>query len=130
MWVREGRNFSARMGGGADPGHSHGDFRSKVWSMPGGPYCRPKHWKRNTAIAMVGVFLVCIPVAMVSAKLEVPVSLPPVLFYYFDRGAESFLGELMRFYFCDLPCLRRSPRICMSMTSQGYKYNVIFTGEN
>ncbi|KAK4266796.1 hypothetical protein QN277_023670 [Acacia crassicarpa] len=60
------------MGGGADHGHgeAHGDFRSKVWSMSGGPYCRPKHWKRNTAIAMFGVFLVCIPIAMKSAELE------------------------------------------------------------
>lgn len=64
-------------GGGdhhVDGGHGHGaggDFRSKVWSMPGGPYCRPKHWKRNTAIAMAGVFILCIPIAMLSAKLEV-----------------------------------------------------------
>ncbi|KAK7818319.1 hypothetical protein CFP56_041422 [Quercus suber] len=48
------------MGGGADHGHghghgeAHGDFRTKVWSMSGGPYCRPKHWRRNTAIAMAG----------------------------------------------------------------------------
>ncbi|XP_041000846.1 uncharacterized protein LOC121246676 [Juglans microcarpa x Juglans regia] len=61
------------MGGGADHGHgeaSHGDFRAKVWSMTGGPNCRPKHWRRNTAIAMAGVFLVCIPIAMKSAELE------------------------------------------------------------
>ncbi|GFZ15322.1 hypothetical protein Acr_24g0015120 [Actinidia rufa] len=63
------------MGGGGDHGHhgdaAHGgDFRAKVWSMTGGPYCRPKHWKRNTAIAMVGVVLICIPVAMKSAELE------------------------------------------------------------
>ncbi|CAB4269925.1 unnamed protein product [Prunus armeniaca] len=61
------------MGGGE---HAHGDgargdFRAKVWSMSGGPYCRPKHWKRNTAIAMAGIFLVCIPIAMKSAELEV-----------------------------------------------------------
>ncbi|GMN61299.1 hypothetical protein TIFTF001_030453 [Ficus carica] len=59
--------------GGAEHGHgegAHGDFRSKVWSMSGGPYCRPKHWKRNTAIAMAGIFLVCIPIAMKSAELE------------------------------------------------------------
>ncbi|OAY78417.1 hypothetical protein ACMD2_13270 [Ananas comosus] len=31
-----------------------GDFRKKVWSMTGGPYSRPKHWCRNTAIAMAG----------------------------------------------------------------------------
>ncbi|GKV50298.1 hypothetical protein SLEP1_g57011 [Rubroshorea leprosula] len=31
--------------GGAEHGHGHGaeDFRTKVWSMSGGPYCRPKH---------------------------------------------------------------------------------------
>lgn len=69
------------MGGGADHGHgeaSHGDFRAKVWSMTGGPNCRPKHWRRNTAIAMAGVFLICIPIAMKSAELEVlfsPISL-------------------------------------------------------
>ena len=48
-----------------------GDFRQKVWSMTGGPNCRPVHWRRNTAIAMLGVFLVCIPIAMKSAELEV-----------------------------------------------------------
>ncbi|WOL04949.1 hypothetical protein Cni_G13672 [Canna indica] len=48
--------------GGADGGA--GDFRANVWSMTGGPYCRPKHWKRNTAIAMFSIFLVCIPIAM------------------------------------------------------------------
>ncbi|CAJ1818133.1 unnamed protein product [Sphenostylis stenocarpa] len=57
-------------GGGGDHGHGTGDFRTKVWSMTGGPYCRPKHWKRNTAIAMLGVVLVCIPIAMKSAELE------------------------------------------------------------
>ncbi|URE41756.1 hypothetical protein MUK42_13480 [Musa troglodytarum] len=60
--------------GGGGHGVHHGgveDFRNKVWSMTGGPYCRPKHWKRNTAIAMFGVFLVCIPIAIKSAELEV-----------------------------------------------------------
>lgn len=66
------------MGGGGDHGHhgDAGDFRTKVWTMTGGPNCRPKHWKRNTAIAMAGVFLICIPIAMKSAELEVtPLSL-------------------------------------------------------
>ncbi|KAE9464882.1 hypothetical protein C3L33_03202, partial [Rhododendron williamsianum] len=60
------------MGGGGDHGHhgDAGDFRTKVWTMTGGPNCRPKHWKRNTAIAMAGVFLICIPIAMKSAELE------------------------------------------------------------
>ncbi|KAL9315047.1 hypothetical protein ACSQ67_016048 [Phaseolus vulgaris] len=57
-------------GGGGDHGHGNADFRTKVWSMTGGPHCRPKHWKRNTAIAMLGVVLVCIPIAMKSAELE------------------------------------------------------------
>ncbi|RWW05292.1 hypothetical protein GW17_00031443 [Ensete ventricosum] len=72
------------MGGGGEHG-SHGgagaagDFRTKVWSMTGGPYCRPKHWKRNTAIAFFGVFLVCIPIAIKSAELEVVIlSLVPL----------------------------------------------------
>ncbi|KAA3469337.1 transmembrane protein [Gossypium australe] len=56
--------------GGGEHGHGVQDFRAKVWSMSGGPYCRPKHWRRNTAIAMFGVFLICIPIAMKSAKLE------------------------------------------------------------
>ncbi|KAK5819024.1 hypothetical protein PVK06_023980 [Gossypium arboreum] len=58
------------MGGGEHGGHGAEDFRTKVWSMSGGPYCRPKHWRRNTAIAMFGVFLICIPIAMKSAELE------------------------------------------------------------
>ncbi|WVZ65874.1 hypothetical protein U9M48_015168 [Paspalum notatum var. saurae] len=59
------------MGGDHGGGHAGGDFRQKVWSMTGGPYCRPVHWRRNTAIAMFGVFLICIPIAMKSAELEV-----------------------------------------------------------
>ena len=66
--------------GGGEHGEAHGDFRAKVWSMSGGPYCRPKHWKRNTAIAMAGIVLVCIPVAMKSAELEVLIS--PLLSIY------------------------------------------------
>ncbi|KAK4403585.1 hypothetical protein Sango_0727100 [Sesamum angolense] len=63
------------MGGGGEHHHhvdrAHGgDFRAKVWSMTGGPYCRPKHWKRNTAFAMVGIVMICIPIAMKSAQLE------------------------------------------------------------
>ncbi|CAG7859580.1 unnamed protein product [Brassica rapa] len=64
--------------GGAG-GEGGGDFRAKVWSMSGGPYCRPKHWRRNTAFAMLGVFLVCIPIAMKSAELEI------ALVYMFDK---------------------------------------------
>ena len=56
---------------GGDGAAATGDFRTKVWSMPGGPNCRPVHWKRNTAIAMVGIIITCIPIAMISVKLEV-----------------------------------------------------------
>lgn len=64
------------MGGDHGGGHAGGDFRQKVWSMTGGPYCRPVHWRRNTAIAMFGVFLICIPIAMKSAELEVCMCIP------------------------------------------------------
>lgn len=70
------------MGGGGEHhgdaahGHGGGDFRTKVWTMSGGPNCRPLHWKRNTAIAMAGIFLVCIPIAMKSAELEVCFYIP------------------------------------------------------
>lgn len=72
-------------------GHGGGDFRTKVWTMTGGPNCRPLHWKRNTAIAMAGIFLVCIPIAMKSAELEVCFYLPIIYlsilacFCYFER---------------------------------------------
>ncbi|KAE8708011.1 putative malic enzyme [Hibiscus syriacus] len=56
------------MGKGMD--HGAEDFRKKVWSMSGGPYCLPKHWRRNTAFAMFGVFLICIPIAVKSTELE------------------------------------------------------------
>jgi len=64
------------MGGDHGGGHAGGDFRQKVWSMTGGPYCRPVHWRRNTAIAMFGIFLICIPIAMKSAELEVYMRIP------------------------------------------------------
>lgn len=70
---------AAAMGGDHGGGHAGGDFRQKVWSMTGGPYCRPVHWRRNTAIAMFGVFLVCIPIAMKSAELEVYMRIPITL---------------------------------------------------
>ncbi|CAH2069187.1 unnamed protein product [Thlaspi arvense] len=74
-WVFCGTDRFSDLGnkmGGAEHGHGGegGDFRAKVWSMSGGPYCRPKHWRRNTAMAMFGIFLVCIPIAMKSAELE------------------------------------------------------------
>ncbi|KAI3458170.1 hypothetical protein Pfo_014833 [Paulownia fortunei] len=68
------------MGGGGEHHHADGahggDFRAKVWSMTGGPHCRPKHWKRNTAFAMFGIVLICIPIAMKSAELEQRPHLP------------------------------------------------------
>ncbi|KNA06701.1 hypothetical protein SOVF_178550 isoform A [Spinacia oleracea] len=42
-----------------------GDFRSKVWSISGGP----KYRRRNSAFS--DVFLICVPVAMKFAHLEV-----------------------------------------------------------
>ncbi|GMP23008.1 hypothetical protein CsSME_00000774 [Camellia sinensis var. sinensis] len=59
-------------GGGGDHQHHEdaahdGHFRNKVWSMTGGSYCRPKHWKRNTTIAVASIFLICISIAMKSA---------------------------------------------------------------
>ncbi|XP_056699908.1 uncharacterized protein [Spinacia oleracea] len=41
-----------------------GDFRSKVWSISGGP----KYRRRNSAFS--DVFLICVPVAMKFAHLE------------------------------------------------------------
>ncbi|KAK8951554.1 hypothetical protein KSP39_PZI003126 [Platanthera zijinensis] len=77
------------MGGGEHHANGHGDphgvedFRLKVWSLTGGPNCRPKHWRRNTAIALFGIFLVCVPIAIKSAELEVRrISFPPSLFRY------------------------------------------------
>ncbi|XP_042048902.1 uncharacterized protein LOC121794688 [Salvia splendens] len=70
------------MAGGGDHHHHHadgahgGDFRAKVWSMTGGANCRPKHWKRNTAVAMAGIVLICIPIAMKSAQIEQRPHLP------------------------------------------------------
>ncbi|CAA2983408.1 uncharacterized protein LOC111406096 [Olea europaea subsp. europaea] len=94
------------MGGGGehhhvDGAHGHGgDFRAKVWSMSGGPYCRPKHWKRNTAFAMFGIVLVCIPIAMKSAELEVlttttssclPNSLSALVQEFWEQGLLTML---------------------------------------
>jgi hypothetical protein len=57
------------MGGGG----GHGDFYypKEVWSPTGGWWCDPKHWRRNTALALTGIALVCIPIAMKSISLEV-----------------------------------------------------------
>ncbi|KAG6426506.1 hypothetical protein SASPL_110730 [Salvia splendens] len=90
------------MAGGGDHHHhadgAHGgDFRAKVWSMTGGANCRPKHWKRNTAVAMAGIVLICIPIAMKSAQLEkvilatstsscAPNSLPDVVQKFWKQG--------------------------------------------
>ncbi|CAD5326718.1 unnamed protein product [Arabidopsis thaliana] len=78
--------------GGGEHGHGAegGDFRAKVWSMTGGPNCRPKHWRRNTAIAMFGVFLVCIPIAKLSAKLEV-YFITLVLHYFITLVLQYFI---------------------------------------
>ncbi|KAJ7279836.1 hypothetical protein O6H91_06G015400 [Diphasiastrum complanatum] len=62
------------MGGGG--GHAVGSqgpypgYPTEVWSPSGGWYCNPRYWRRNTAIAFAGIFLVCIPIAIKSAQLE------------------------------------------------------------
>jgi hypothetical protein len=117
------------MGGGADHGHghgdaSHGDFRAKVWSMTGGPNCRPKHWRRNTAIAMVGVFLICIPIAMKSAELEVPsnlsLSLSHLSFIFsllnFCLVAEKMWGKVAFYVF-------RILELCFSWSTIEFPFN-------
>ncbi|KAH7577880.1 hypothetical protein JRO89_XS01G0311000 [Xanthoceras sorbifolium] len=87
--------------GGAEHGHggeaAHGDFRNKVWTMSGGPNCRPKHWKRNTAIAMAGIFLICIPIAMKSAELELKrfMSCSDGLINLFAQSLHSFGAKIL-----------------------------------
>ncbi|KAH7422797.1 hypothetical protein KP509_12G026100 [Ceratopteris richardii] len=57
------------VGGHHSNGHYPG-YPKNVWSLTGGWYCNPRYWRRNTAIALTGIFLVCIPIAMKSAELE------------------------------------------------------------
>ena len=52
------------MGGGG----GHG---VEVWTPTGGAYCDPKLWRRNTAIALLGIAAVCVPIAIASARMEV-----------------------------------------------------------
>ncbi len=63
------------MGGGHrdvahDAAHYEG-YPKGVWSPTGGWWSDNKYWRRNTALALAGIFLVCIPIAMTSARLEV-----------------------------------------------------------
>ncbi|GJP55837.1 hypothetical protein CLOM_g14861 [Closterium sp. NIES-68] len=51
-------------GGGAAGGYPN------VWALTGGWYCDPKYWRRNTAFALAGIFAVCVPIALTSARLE------------------------------------------------------------
>ncbi|CAI5965627.1 unnamed protein product [Closterium sp. NIES-64] len=51
-------------GGGAAGGYPN------VWALTGGWYCDPKYWRRNTAFALAGIFVVCVPIALTSARLE------------------------------------------------------------
>ncbi|EFJ08573.1 hypothetical protein SELMODRAFT_59905, partial [Selaginella moellendorffii] len=41
-----------------------------IWTPFGGPYCNPRNWRRNTALTLLGIFLICIPIARLSARLE------------------------------------------------------------
>eukprot|EP00897_Mesotaenium_endlicherianum_P009792 jgi/Mesen1/8841/ME000053S08241 len=56
------------MAGGGHGGYP--GYPTEVWSPSGGWWCDPKLWRRNTAIAFVGIIAICIPVAMKSAQLE------------------------------------------------------------
>ncbi|GAB2217317.1 hypothetical protein Droror1_Dr00000490 [Drosera rotundifolia] len=98
------------MGGGGDHGHvDGGDFRTKVWSMTGGPYCRPKHWKRNTALAMFGIFLICIPIARKSAELEqrphLPVRPIPSQLWCKNFGNKDYEMDAQN---CTVHCMRQA----------------------
>ncbi|CAA2991891.1 uncharacterized protein LOC111396725 [Olea europaea subsp. europaea] len=73
--LEEGVHQSYPKGQNVDGAHD-GDFRAKVWSMSGGLYCRPKHWKQNATFAMFGIILFCIWIAMKSAELEQRPHLP------------------------------------------------------
>ena len=42
-----------------------------VWSPSGGWWCNPKAWKRNTMLAFLFGALACVPVFIISSKLEV-----------------------------------------------------------
>ncbi|CAK9210442.1 unnamed protein product [Sphagnum troendelagicum] len=52
-----------------DAAHYEG-YPKGVWSPTGGWWSDHKYWRRNTALALAGIFLVCIPIAMTSARLE------------------------------------------------------------
>eukprot|EP01027_Heterolobosea_sp_BB2_P020601 GEZU01029399.1.p1 GENE.GEZU01029399.1~~GEZU01029399.1.p1 ORF type:complete len:101 (-),score=19.13 GEZU01029399.1:209-511(-) len=51
-------------GGGRFP------YPKDVWSPAGGWWSNPRHWKRNTVIATVGMLALAVPVFMLSARLE------------------------------------------------------------
>ncbi|CAI7742007.1 unnamed protein product [Closterium sp. NIES-54] len=59
------RNSHSMGGGGGAPGGY-----PNVWALTGGWYCDPKYWRRNTAFALAGIFAVCVPIALTSARLE------------------------------------------------------------
>lgn len=61
---------AAAMGGAPHDAHYPG-YPTQVWSPTGGWWCHPKLWRRNTVFAFAGIFAVCIPIAMTSARLEV-----------------------------------------------------------
>ncbi|CAI5468662.1 unnamed protein product [Closterium sp. Yama58-4] len=62
--ITEGEEENMGGGGGAAGGYPN------VWALTGGWYCDPKHWRRNTAFALAGIFAVCVPIALTSARLE------------------------------------------------------------
>ncbi|KAK9840385.1 hypothetical protein WJX74_008977 [Apatococcus lobatus] len=51
-------------------GHGVPDYPTGVWSPAGGWHADPKHWKRNTAVALVAIVAICVPVWRMSAAAE------------------------------------------------------------
>jgi hypothetical protein len=51
-------------------GDSHFSYPKGVWSPAGGWWADPKHWRRNTALAFLGIAAIAVPVFFKSAELE------------------------------------------------------------
>ncbi|KAM7276370.1 hypothetical protein ACFE04_018236 [Oxalis oulophora] len=55
---------------GHDSHGAEGDYKMKVWSMTGGPNCRPKYWRSNTVFALFEIFLVHVALAVKFVELD------------------------------------------------------------
>jgi len=83
-----------------DAAHYEG-YPKGVWSPTGGWWSDHKYWRRNTALALAGIFLVCIPIAMTSARLEVIFCLFHImLFSVLGFGADVSRRACFRVWFC------------------------------